>query len=330
MKILVFEFITGGGFTQEDLPKLLAKEGLLMLEALLGELSVLASVELTVLLDFRVKLSNFPENIKIIQVARGQSVYELLPKLIEVSDGVWPIAPEMNLELKKISALVNTKNKCLLNSTLDAVVVCGDKWVTYQRLKSKRIAVVETSELNRVSPGFPGKWVIKSKDGVGCLSTYLITEEESFEKLRAQLGVAKEDYIFQPFIKGELLSLSCLFKDGIGYLLCCNRQQILNEKGRFKLISCEVNIVTEKLTIYQNLVHQVAGAICGLWGYVGIDIIQRKEGEPLVLEINPRLTTSYVGIQQATGLNVAKAVVDMIENDPQIGKRQNRTIVVSI
>ena len=329
MKILVFEFITGGGFAQEELPEPLAKEGLLMLETLIGELAVLTSVELTVLLDFRVKLLDLPKGIRIIRVGSEQSIYTLLPQLIELSDWVWPIAPEMNSELEKISALVESKNKRILNSSLDAVALCSDKFLTYQRLKSKGVSVVDTQKLNKTSPKFPGKWVVKPKEGVGCIDTYLITEEALFKKITSQIE-KKTDFIYQPYVKGESLSLSCLFKDGRGWLLCCNRQIMLNEQNQLKLIACEVNIKTEYLSLYQNLVDQVSATIPKLWGYVGIDIIQPKEGKPSILEINPRLTTSYVGIHQAIAVNVAKAVVEMIEKNPQISRTNNKTITVSI
>jgi len=328
MKILVFEFITGGGFSQEELPKSLAKEGLMMLEILIGELAVLASVELTVLLDFRIKLLDLPKGVRVVRVESGQSVYTMLPQLIELSDWVWPIAPEMNSELEKISALVVSKKKKLLNSSLDAVVLCGDKFLTYQMLKSKGIAVVDTQELNNISPKFPEKWVVKPKEGVGCLSTYLVTNKALFEELMLQIEC--KDYIFQPYIEGEALSLSCLFKDRAGWLLCCNRQKMLNEQNQFKLSACEVNIKTENLAQYQNLVDQVSAAIPGLWGYVGIDIIQPKEAKPLILEINPRLTTSYVGIHQAIGVNVAQVVLEMIQKKPQISRANDKTITVSI
>ncbi|MCK5479233.1 MAG: ATP-grasp domain-containing protein, partial [Methylococcales bacterium] len=67
-----------------------------------------------------------------------------------------------------------------------------------------------------------------------------------------------------------------------------------------------------------------------LWGYVGIDIIQPKQESPIILEINPRLTTSFVGIHQALGFNVAKAVIEMIDATPVINKSQNNKIIVDI
>ena len=52
-------------------------------------------------------------------------------------------------------------------------------------------------------------------------------------------------------------------------------------------------------------------AIPGLWGYVGVDLMLAKEG-PVVLEINPRLTTSYCGLRRALGINTAAMVLDLL------------------
>jgi predicted ATP-grasp superfamily ATP-dependent carboligase len=48
----------------------------------------------------------------------------------------------------------------------------------------------------------------------------------------------------------------------------------------------------------------------GLWGYCGVDFIETPEG-PVVVEINPRLTMSYVGLRDATGINPAELVLGM-------------------
>ena len=62
---------------------------------------------------------------------------------------------------------------------------------------------------------------------------------------------------------------------------------------------------------------RIAKAFPGLWGYVGIDLIDSPAG-PLVLEINPRLTTSYVGLAAAIGGNPAGMVLAMLAADADL------------
>ena len=322
MKVLIFEFITGGGFAQKDLPESLFNEGLLMLNALVKDFDTLPSIQLTVMLDWRCKELEFPDNIEIVWVSSEQSVYDLLPTLIELSDVVWPISPEMDSELQQISLLVESKFKRLLNSSSQAVTICSDKLVTAEVLKKNGLAIVEAIQLDVFSGKIDDPLVIKPKDGVGCLDSHFVTTQSEFDRITALIEY-KESYIIQPYTEGETLSLSCLFRDGKTWLLCCNRQHVSIKQGRFELESCEVNITTKHRADYQQMIDDIAESIVGLWGYVGIDIIQPKVGKPLILEINPRLTTSYVGINQATGINVAETVVSMLDKQPVVRQTQN-------
>jgi len=58
MRLLVFEFITGGGFMNQPLPSSLLQEGYLMRNALLDDLRVLNGLELLVLQDERVAFAS--------------------------------------------------------------------------------------------------------------------------------------------------------------------------------------------------------------------------------------------------------------------------------
>lgn len=327
--ILVFEFITGGGFSQQQLPDSLAKEGLLMLNALVDELGSIPDIYLTVVLDWRIDAANFPANSRIIRVSSCQNIYSLLSELVEDFDFVWPIAPEMQGELEKITQLCEKKNKRLFNSSSQAVAVCSDKLLTAQYLNNHGVASVAGVQLSEFTQQFQAPWVIKPKDGVGCLNSYYITNDCELSLIINQL-TNLSDFLIQPYLNGDSLSLSCLFREGKGWLLCCNRQLVAIRDGQFKLESCTVNINTENEIGFQKIIDQVARVIPGLSGYVGIDIIQPEGSPPLVLEINPRLTTSYAGINQAIGLNVAKTVVEMSESAPIIKKTKNEQILVSV
>jgi predicted ATP-grasp superfamily ATP-dependent carboligase len=113
-------------------------------------------------------------------------------------------------------------------------------------------------------------------------------------------------------------------------LLCCNEQQVSFENAQFQLHECRVNIQHRSLDKFQKLVEKIAQAIPGLWGYIGIDIIDSDVLGPVILEINPRLTTSYVGIHSATGINVAEQVIKLIDSEPVITRKNNKLVNVTI
>jgi hypothetical protein len=48
-----------------------------------------------------------------------------------------------------------------------------------------------------------------------------------------------------------------------------------------------------------------------LRGYVGVDLVL-TEREPVVVEVNPRLTTSYIGLKNAVSFNIGQAIVEAV------------------
>jgi predicted ATP-grasp superfamily ATP-dependent carboligase len=80
---------------------------------------------------------------------------------------------------------------------------------------------------------------------------------------------------------------------------------------------------------YQALVQDVAVAMPTLWGYVGIDLIETAD-LIFVLEINPRLTTSYAGIDQALGINCVRAVLELLSGEPQLQPTHHQPIHINI
>lgn len=307
----------------------MVKEAVLMLKALVTELSDITELELTVLLADEFQYIQFPEQIKCLYISGSDSFDDYLAILIERNDAVWPIAPESDSVLYDLSVSIAQRQALLLNSTASAVAVCADKLLTAEKLKVHGIKVVNTSKLSEFTLQTASPWVLKPLNAEGCEQTYLIKNREELQDLKLSLD-DKAEYIIQPYIVGQTLSLSCLFKNGRAWLICCNRQKMLVQKGLFSLQACEVNVSDEHNIIYQQLIDQIAQAITGLWGYVGIDIIQPESSEPIVLEINPRLTTSYAGISSSLGLNVAEQVINMINYDPIIEKPFNKQTIVSI
>ena len=63
-------------------------------------------------------------------------------------------------------------------------------------------------------------------------------------------------------------------------------------------------------------------------GYVGVDVIIDKENDKIyVLEINPRLTTSYVGLADALALNPAKLLLDGMLASPFVMPKIAKNVV---
>jgi len=321
VKVLVFEYITGGGFNKQELPGSLAGEGSLMLNALLDNLIRLNrtganSLELTVMLDWR--LNNSIEANTVI-IRPEHDVTAEFARLVQQADLVWPIAPEFDGILQNLCQIVESSGKVLLTSPSAAVAIVGNKLKTYERLKQHHIAAVPTQLFENAY--LPGEWMIKPIDGVGCEDSYVIDSRQDFERIAEQ----KSSYIIQPHLQGAKTSLSCLFKQGRGWLVCANLQRFEFTNQQYHLADIVVNHHPDPAP-YQQLIDKIAHAFPELWGYVGIDLIEN--GQIWVLEINPRLTTSFVGIYNALGVNVAEVVLQLLDGEPILNPACNKPITV--
>ena len=323
----MFEYICGGGFVGQPLPPSLAAEGGMMLEALLADLLMLDGVELCVPMDARCAKPDLP-NGAIVTVGPGQDLNRLLADLLTDVDLFWPIAPETDGILQSLVELAGNANVQVLASNTDTLAICANKWQTCRALARHSIPAVETRYLDAGGAGLGDEVVIKIADGVGCADSRVIGKA----RLPAAIAEFKSPraYVMQPYLKGQPASLSCLFKHGQAWLLCYNHQQIDLHQGRFALRGCLVNAPSSLLNYYRDLLSKIAAALPGLWGYVGVDIIEHAALGPLVLEINPRLTTSYTGIRRATGINVAEQVLRLMDGDPLLNVPCNQPIQISI
>ena len=130
MKILIFEYISGGGFNQQALPESLAKEGCLMLQALLDNFAQLPDIELTVMLDSRLLDQLNTSTVRqLILVNPDTNVEAEFAHHIANVDAVWPIAPEFDSILEKLCLAVHAQDKLLLTSPACGVEVTGDKYL---------------------------------------------------------------------------------------------------------------------------------------------------------------------------------------------------------
>lgn len=284
MRLVIYEFITGGGLFPEALPPSLQREGELMLQAVLQDALELQNFEVAILRDPRLSALSVPT----------------LPSWKTAL--VWGeifliIAPETGQCLWELHRAVLQAGKILWGCGLEAVHLCSYKSLTATRLTAHNIAHLPCYFPQQKLPRNIQKFVIKPNDGAGCGDTFLATRRQ-LSNLSQQIL----NPIIQPYVAGENLSLCVLYGQGQSRVVAVNRQLIRIENSKFCYHGSEVNAFPELLPQAQQLAVQIGQAIPDLWGWVGIDIILHQQ-QWLVTEINPRLTTSYVGLHQSLNQN---------------------------
>jgi predicted ATP-grasp superfamily ATP-dependent carboligase len=303
MKVLVFEYVTGGGLRGESLPAGLVREGELMLRALTEDLLAIPEVSVTILRDDRLPALPARSLLTVTPVGQQSELNMLWKNGMAASDAVWPVAPETGGVLEQLCRDVEAFGKDLLNSPAEGVRLAASKLATLTRLARHSLPVVPTIPLAAATLG--GPCVIKPDDGVGCEKTHIV---RSRQDIPADAG--DRCWVVQPLLEGEALSLSALFAKGEARLLACNRQRVERIGSGFGLRGCLVNDIIDADGGWQGLADAIARACPELWGYAGVDLLLTASG-PLILEINPRLTTSYAGLRKALGINPAAWMLEL-------------------
>ena len=301
MRILVFEYISGGGSLDKPLPKSLSVEGDQMLQALVKDLTKISGIDVLITRDERLPSLSLP--IQELRLSPSDRVDDILNDLFTQVDAVWPIAPETQGILEKVSQHVLDAGKILLNSPPSAVSIAASKKRTTKRLSIRGIPVVPIySELDEYVK-WSGEWIAKPDDGVGCEGIQI------FDTFSDALRKAPQK-IYQPYLPGSDMSLSMICSNGVAQLLSVNRQQIVQTGDSLLLNHCVCNAVTEGLQTYHDLANEITQAIPDLWGYVGVDLLVNGK-DIKVLEINPRLTSSYAGLAETLNINPAEKVLKL-------------------
>lgn len=283
-----------------------------MLEALLDNVRELADVELVVLRDARLAIpDNADSNLEWITVECSDRVEDIFCNEIKRVDAVWPIAPETGGVLERLCQAVENAGKFLLNSSSEAVRLATSKFQTAQRLLQMKVPVVPSVILEPTKP--PEIWpvVVKPDDGAGCEGIALLQTENDWNKFINKQNY--ENFIIQPYLEGSHQSISLLSDGNKCSILSLNIQHISITIANFHLEGCQVGALNDVDGEYLDVAEAVFRAMPGLWGYVGIDVI-RCRGKLMVMEVNPRVTTSAAGLYAATGLNLAKMLLDLKKN----------------
>jgi predicted ATP-grasp superfamily ATP-dependent carboligase len=198
----------------------------------------------------------------------------------------------------------------LLGCRPHAVRIAASKHATAAHLAQHGIAVVPTLRPSDPMPRAACA-VAKPDDGVGCEDTRRF---DDLGELRRWLEAGRSaSHVVQPWLEGEPASLSMLCLEGRSQLLSCNRQLVEVSREDIRYRGSVLNDMAIHWAAFDTVATQVAQALPGLAGYVGVDVIVNA-GKVTVLEINPRLTTSYAGMRRAIGCNPAGLVLDLLYN----------------
>ena len=281
----------------------------MMRDAALHDFALIPNLEIVVTCDQRLAAPLDAHQVLIVDITLD--VWAIWEECISLSDAVLLIAPETCGVLEKLTRLAKGLNKMVLGSNSSAIKLAGDKWLTYQSFISHQIPTLETYLANAFPKGMKGAYVVKPRDGAGCDDMAYFEDAQS---LQMWLKGREHTHIVQPYQTGDAASFSMFCKNGKAYLLSCNRQHIQIAGHEVSYHGGVMNDMDDHREAFNTLAQKIAQAMPDLAGYVGVDLVVHQ-GEYFVLEVNPRLTTSYVALHQACGFNPAQMLIDLFYNE---------------
>jgi tyramine---L-glutamate ligase len=315
MRVFVSEYVCGGAWPEEHLDGSLAVEGRSMLLALVRDLLRIPRVEVVTTWDHR--LGMFPievsSRLTIVEVSSPDDEQVEFDRLCDECEVAFVIAPEFHgiLAARVERASLRTK---LIGSSHAAARLCSDKLLLAEFLDERDVSTIPTEpfELSDSGSGdvaWPPEFpcVIKPRDGAGSVLTFRADTAAGLDalSLRLQKDDAGFSFVRQPLVDGLAVSCAAIISSGQGgdvenpqvdVLPPC--EQVLSGDGRFRYegASFPGRLSPTDVDRIQSVVRRCSSLVPGLCGFVGFDLLILHESiaEPLIVDINPRLTTGYL------------------------------------
>lgn len=305
-------FSAGGGLAGED-PAPLRREGRALLLALLDDLLALDGPPVAAVVGPDAARA-LPRRVE--PLAGGEDPAEALARALQRGGGwAWPVGPETRGTAARLARVAERAAGGLVGTGSHGVRRAARRRSLLRRLRRAGVPVPETVEAPSAAAarralerlGRPA--VVKPGRGAGAAGTRRV--EVAGEVEEAWRAAAAVDPGLPPLVQrmvpGTAASVTLLAAGDAGAPLALNRQRLrFTPRARY-----DGGATPLRHPDGPRALRTAAAAVrsCGgLEGLVGVDLVLGADG-PVVLEVNPRVTTSYLGLRRHLGPGPAGAAL---------------------
>jgi predicted ATP-grasp superfamily ATP-dependent carboligase len=290
MRIFLYECICAGGLGC-DVPASLRHEGHAMLEAIVWDFQQLGGIEVVTLLDEEARFANCALS----------------------CDWTLVIAPEFDDLLRSHSQTVLDVGGRLLGSLPGAIGCTADKLETAGIWRRRGVPHPRTES---VGTDFSPPCVLKPRHGAGSQATSLVRDRREWEPVwhTARTEWPNSDFIVQQYVVGQPASVALLIGKSQTIPLLPAWQHLSGD-GRFRYEGGSLPLPKPLAERAIQLALKAVAGIDGLQGYLGVDLVLGDAGDDYAIEINPRLTTSYLGLRQLCQQNLAELILRLAQGE---------------
>ncbi len=333
MKIAILEYICSSGVFCHEVPEdastplnALLGEGYAMLSALTNDMvdagvHVYSPLEPTIAALPRWRMRTDSQSTwSPIPYDPQRSVNDVASRWIELShdcDATIVIAPELDGILPRIIARLRDAGVSVLASDELFLATASDQWRTCQAWRAAAVRHPETKLLeeflcNPQQQPEDRCWVLKRRDSAGCVGLQRFENTQALVSKVAQdreLRDSSDRWVVQPWIPGTAASLAILSGERNRVLGAFEQRiETWDEEAPTEWGYCGGSgpIPGVTLEALERFVHEVLRATPGKpQGWIGVDFIIEPDGQWCAIEINSRLTTSYLGYRKWYGHRLA-------------------------
>lgn len=314
MKIFVGEYVCGGGLLSdpiESIPDSLRNEGLAMLLAISEDLQSFASTVVSIDGRFRDAVSGRLDDVELIEVDGSKPLWSQWVSAATSCDAALIVAPESDGKLAQAVAMLRAAGVDVVAGSGDFLRTAGDKLLTAKALTGAGVAhPTHFSLADKAMPDEMYKYdrfVVKPRDGCG---TQQISK---FDDLDDATSSMTEQSILQAWMPGQAVSIAMiasptkhLFLPAVSQVICETNCQYGGGQGPM-----DDDTQRRMTSLAMRTVEAMPPTVRG---FVGFDmLLGQRASEDYVIEVNPRLTTSYVGLRKMIHGNLAARLFDLEE-----------------
>ncbi|MFX0102647.1 MAG: ATP-grasp domain-containing protein [Candidatus Hodarchaeota archaeon] len=317
-KIFIVEFTSAGGFTSnvEEIESILI-EGLAMLDTIIRDaLSGGFDVHAIVMdgLKSHDTIMNLDVNWNFLK--RDEDLIEKCKKIASRVDYSFLIAPEFHDYLFTYTKVLESLPAVLLSQPSLQVEMGCDKESCMKKLKERGISTPPTIKLDEFSGRSPIKYpvVVKPNKGAGCAGVFLVEGDDQLNEIiqvEGTLGFNRADLIVQSYIEGTSLSASAIGRGNTQLFLGINEQDVSLSLSESKYNGGMVGPTHPYLEKECRRIAGIISETLDLRGFFGLDFILDKNHCIHVVEVNPRLTTSFVGLKVVNDFSLTETLASL-------------------
>lgn len=315
MRVLLWEYFNCGAISAAAEDETIRREGRAMLRAIVHDcaraadsVGVVVDAHRAVTFDCTARLFT----------ATPDTFHDCVRAAAAGFDAALVIAPESDGVLEAQHTLAAECGLRWLGAGLPGIAHSADKLRACHLLQAAGVRTPATSsfsagptpETKQVSESSDA-WVLKPRYGAGCEHTLRFSGTHRCD-VSLPPGV---EFVQQPFIEGESVSASAIRVGNAWEVLPVVTQRVSTHPGTpaMEYVGGELRLPQPAQPQCEATVLAALDALDLQSGWAGIDLVHTDADEWVVLEVNPRLTTSYVGYRQAVNGNLAARMLGLEE-----------------